>query len=329
MSTVHVGIVTYNSLSDLPTCLEHIRAQTYLRVTLTILDNASHDGTPDWVQEQSFEVNLIRNTDNVGFGRAHNQIIRSLTFAADDFYLCLNPDALLDTAYIENLVRGLKTYDAQWGIGKLLLPDGKHIYSTGHALLRNGYAFNIGYGMLDDGQPSREVFGAAGAAALYSAEMLQGVLRYDNDIFDDSMFMYSEDVDLDWRAQRLGYRCWYIADAIAIHRGSQASAHFRDMALVNRFVMVIKNASLPTLVFYNMLQISIHLLLRTVLNPRRGFKLIQQTIIKGYGALRKRSNIKNYNIGDWHSWSQQQPTQLPITYQQRLVSFWRRKIASE
>lgn len=45
------------------------------------------------------------------------------------------------------------------------------------------------------------------------------------------MFMYFEDVDLDWRAHRPGWQCWYEASAVAYHRGRQVDTNLRTEAL--------------------------------------------------------------------------------------------------
>jgi GT2 family glycosyltransferase len=177
--TVHIGIVTYNSLSDLPACLAALNAQTYPDVTMTVVDNASSDGCAAWVRANLPAVRVIENSENVGFGRAHNQAMAAV--GDGDYYLALNPDAELAPGYIARLVAALERSDPAFGfaVGKLLLKDsdGAHtgrLYSAGHALTRSGYAFNIGYG-LDDApafSAEREVFGAPGAAALYSGRLI-------------------------------------------------------------------------------------------------------------------------------------------------------------
>ena len=49
-STIYVGIVTYNSLSDLPTNLESLKAQKFPQIVVTILDNSSTEEIISWVQ---------------------------------------------------------------------------------------------------------------------------------------------------------------------------------------------------------------------------------------------------------------------------------------
>lgn len=109
MSTgrVYVGIVSYNSRADLPNCLAGLAAQTYPDVSIWVLDNASEDGSADWLGEHAPHVKLIRSPQNLGFGRGHNQILAACRLQPDDFYLALNPDVSLEPNYIAALVAGL------------------------------------------------------------------------------------------------------------------------------------------------------------------------------------------------------------------------------
>ncbi|MBE0688523.1 MAG: glycosyltransferase family 2 protein, partial [Anaerolineae bacterium] len=254
--TVFVGIVIYDSRDDLEHCLSGLRAQTYADIHCVAIDNASSDDSVPWIRQYASDVELIENGENIGYGRAHNQIIAHCQLGADDYYLALNPDAELEPNYIEALVNTLKqTPDTGWASGKLLMkddagtPTGK-IYSTGHGLLRSGFAFNIGYGLPDDVAflQSREVFGAPGAAVMYKQALIEDIAQ-DGQLFDPMMFMYGEDVDVDWRARRAGWRCWYVANAVAYHRGSWPRARLQIMGIGNRYLSVIKNADLVDLLF--------------------------------------------------------------------------------
>src|SRR3982750_3012005 len=100
MATVYVGIVSYNSLYDLAGCFDALAKQSYADVNVTVLDNASADESVAWVREHAPECRLIINQENVGFGRAHNQIVKACELQAGDFYMTLNPDATLMPDYI-------------------------------------------------------------------------------------------------------------------------------------------------------------------------------------------------------------------------------------
>jgi GT2 family glycosyltransferase len=319
MMRVHVGIVLYNSLDDLPACVAAVRAQTYSDVSIWALDNASPNGDAAWMREHAPDVRVIASAVNLGYGKGHNAIIRACQPGADDAYLALNPDARLEPDYIALLAAALKSGDdVGWATGKLRLADAAGaptglLYSAGHGLLANGYAFNIGH-RLPDAPPfdaDREVFGAPGAAALYKGALIADVSA-DGAFFDPDYFMYSEDVDVDWRARRRGWRCLYVADAAALHRGSHPGANspMNIHIIGNRYLSAIKNAALRDLIFYNLPFMAAHCAARTLKTPGFGLKLTAH-ILRGAPKMlrkRRRPTMARSAMRAWFDWSARQPT---------------------
>ncbi len=315
--TVFVGVVTFNSASDLPRCFAALRAQTYSAIRLFVWDNASTDQTAAWLEHNASDVRLFVSNDNLGYGRAHNALMQAANLQADDYYLALNPDAELTPEYVARLVGVLaRQPDAGWVTGKILqvsedMQSTRRSYSAGHGLLRSGFAFNIGYG-LADGEAfahDREVFGAPGAAVLYKSSLIADISEAGN-FFDPCMFMYAEDTDVDWRAQLRGWRCWYVAGAVAFHRGSSSTGQLKIMAVTNRYVSVLKNAALFDLLTYNLPYIAAHCLVRLLVTPRLG-TLLSTTILRNApGALRSRrfNRGSRASLRAWYRWSASQPT---------------------
>lgn len=312
-----VGIVTFNSTADLPGCMAGLRAQTCGGMQVLALDNASSDGSASWLSENAPEVRLIRGSENIGYGRAHNRLIEEANLGPGDYYVALNPDAELQPDYLSAIVRVLDARtDFGWGVGKLLMKDESAqpnglVYSAGHGLLRSGFAFNIGYEMPEDTlvTGSREVFGAPGAAVVYKADLIRD-LSNEWAFFDPAMFLYAEDSDVDWRARRQGWKCWYVSDAVAYHRGSSPRGMLKMMAVSNRYLSVLKNAALLDLVTYNLPLIAGHCLLRLILSPRLGLVLTGGLLRRGLTALRqrKRARLSRGQMNEWYRWSAKQPT---------------------
>jgi GT2 family glycosyltransferase len=255
-------------------------------------------------------------------------LIREIEFADGDYYLTLNPDVRLESQYIARLVEALERHAAGWGTGKLLLMDAEEnptgkIYSVGHAILRDGYFFNIGYGMTDEGQfeQGREVFGAPGAAALYSAELIEAISQ-DGEFFDEQMFMYGEDTDVDWRARNHGWRCWYEPSAVACHRGSEAERDLKDDAIVSRYRSVIKNARPRNLAMYNLPVILAHIFLRVIIRPWNGIKLARKVFFSSMQSFtQRRDSVLSSEMDEWFKWSSKQPTQQPKSIANRIRNY--------
>ena len=269
MPTVSVGIVTWNSASTIAQAIEHARGQRGVETELVIVDNASSDGTREIVEARTAARERLWLDTNHGFAAAHNLAIGRTT---GEFYLALNPDALLEPDYISTLVTALhRDPSAGSATGKLLRartpnpergtdprnpePDTLNpdvIDSTGIVMIASQRHLDRGADEVDRGQYDRTeyVFGASGAAALYRRSMLEDV-RVAGEVFDEDFFAYREDADLAWRAQLFGWRCLYVPQAIARHvrrvtpeRRHLLSPEVNRYSVRNRFLLRLKNQDL-------------------------------------------------------------------------------------
>jgi GT2 family glycosyltransferase len=249
---VSVVIVTWNHCSYLEKCLEGLSTQIYPAIEVTIVDNASRDGSAEWVANFAPHVRLIRMQSNLGFSRAFNLGARE---SDGEFILSLNPDVSARPDFISNMVAAAQE-DSRIGIvaPKLLhAEDKKFLDSTGLFVNRQRRPYDRGQMKPDFGQydENTEIFGACGAAALYRRSMLKD-LALNEEYFDEDFFAYYEDADLAWRAKLRGWRCVFSAKAVGEHvRGWGDTLRKRPnqtglgprLALRNRFLMIIKNDS--------------------------------------------------------------------------------------
>lgn len=241
MPRVSVHLVTWNSRKPLPDALDSLRAQTFREFTLTVVDNASTDGSVDCVRERFPEATVLRNFKNLGFSRAHNQAIgmARARWAAEDkqgktamnrYVLVMNPDVIMEPDFLEKLVAGVDgRSEIGSACGKLLRAFARRdeqedprrtetIDSAGIALKRTRRAVDRGAGETDGPEYAkpREVFGPSGALALYRFEALEDAAET-GEIFDEDFFAYKEDVDLAWRLRLLGWKSAYVPSAVGYH----------------------------------------------------------------------------------------------------------------
>lgn len=250
---VTVGMVIWNSASDLQDCLPALAQQSYRNLELIVVDNASADESLELVATAFPDARVIRNAVNEGFCRAHNQAIR---YSRGEYYLALNPDVTMQPGYVSALVGALEARPCcGMAGGKLLLraKDGqpKSIDSTGLYIDRRRRQYLRGHREADCGQYDHdgEVFGLDGAAPIYRKAMLDDI-EVGGQPFDESFFAHKEDVDLAWRARLLGWRAWYVHEAQAFHRRSFRPGHrkpvasaIRVHAVKNRYLLLLKNES--------------------------------------------------------------------------------------
>lgn len=211
---VSVIIPNWNGVNLLRGCLDSLRAQTYPTTEVIVVDNASTDDSVPVVEREYPEVKLVVLPRNLGLTGGVN---RGIEAAGGEIIALLNNDAEADPRWVESLVLGLEAApDAGFAASKMLLFDRRDILnSAGDTYGVNGLPANRGVWEQDVGQydDATDVFGACGGAVAYRRSMLDEI-----GAMDEELFMYCEDVDLNWRAQIAGYRCVFVPDARVYHR---------------------------------------------------------------------------------------------------------------
>jgi GT2 family glycosyltransferase len=242
MPLVSVVILNFNGRRYLEACLSSMAAQTYRDFEVIVVDNASQDGSAEYLETQFPWVKVIKNRANLGFAGGSNEGIRH---ACGDLILTLNNDTRAESRLIEYLIRPMLS-DKRVGAcaAKMLLPDGR-INSAGICISRSGAAWDRGMFEPDRGQYDyqHEVFGACAGAALYRKEMLDEI-----GLFDEDFFLYLEDVDLAFRAKLAGWKCIYVPEAVVYHHHGGTAGFGSDLAIyyVNRNVIWYAVKGFPT-----------------------------------------------------------------------------------
>jgi len=118
---VSITIVTWNSAQHLGECFAAIEHLDYRDLEVIIVDNASTDGTHAILQTAEAKWPVIYNTENVGFAEGQNQAIRA---SQGEWVLCLNPDVVLSSNFVTQLVWAGEAHPEAGSLcGKLLRWD--------------------------------------------------------------------------------------------------------------------------------------------------------------------------------------------------------------
>ncbi len=261
---LQVQIVTYNSGAVIGPCLDSILAQSLFPGRVVIIDNASMDQTHSIIssyfpafQIQHIDFELISLSSNTGYAAGHNQGILAAMNHDVDFLCTLNPDIKLDVDYLKYAVSDFRLDEKIGGVtGKLIRPlsDGtvSIIDSTGLRMEGFFHVRDRGQDEKDRGQYNEPayVWGVCGAAAVYRMEMLED-LAYQEQYFDESFFVYKEDVDLCWRGQNQGWKFYYDPRALAFHgrgwkKGEQVTSLAQIHSFANQILLLIKHVPKPS-----------------------------------------------------------------------------------
>jgi len=218
-------IVNYNGIRFIGDCLKSIQNQTYSVNEVIVVDNASVDGSVEYIKKLFPGVIVINLLENIGFAGANNEGLKQAT---GEHILLLNNDAEADRDCIAGLVSAMEA-DPVAGIcaPKILQYGNDVIESAGDGFSTNLRGFERGKGLSSDSYNKEEyVFGACAGAALYRRAMLQEIGFLDKDFF-----LIYEDTDLNIRAQLTGWKARYIPSALVHHRVRSSIGHMSDTAI--------------------------------------------------------------------------------------------------
>ncbi len=219
MPDLSVSIVNTNSRELVLACLESLAGT---EAEIVVLDNASEDGSADAVRERFPDVRVVAQEFRAGFAANHNTVIRATT---GPYVYVLNEDTTADDWRFERLVAYLDAHPRVAALGpKLVYPDGRRQDSAWRFPTPLVSAFGLlSLGRLgvkqSRGDEVRSVDWVMGAALLLRRAALDDV-----GLFDEGFFLYSEEVDLQFRLRQGGWEVHYFPDATVVHHESQFSA---------------------------------------------------------------------------------------------------------
>lgn len=247
-----VIVVSYNTREMLRGCLRSIFSSNLggIMLSVVVVDNASHDGSPDMVRADFPQVCLLEPGENLGFTAANNLALRTLGFPMDpsphqstssstDYVFLLNPDTDLPPGSLALMVAFLESNPTVGGCGAhLRYGDGRfqhgafhfptlaqvlmdllpvHKVPGGHRLLDSGLNGRYPQGLWNGGVPFPVDF-VLGAALLVRGEAIRQVGG-----LDEGFFMYCEEMDWCLRLGEAGWPVYAVPNALVFHFEGQSS----------------------------------------------------------------------------------------------------------
>jgi len=226
-------VVNYESGSLLTTCVADLRRAGIDEVV--VVDNGSVDGSTVAAQAAVEGLDVLVPGSNLGYGAAANRGVAATTAP---LILVCNPDLEVPAAAVAALATALDADSARALVGPLIrtstgerYPSARQfpsmIDAAGHALLGifapdNRFTRNYQRSELDGAAVEiRTVDWVSGACFLVRRSAFEQVGG-----FDESYFMYAEDVDLCWRLGHAGWRVMYAPTAEVTHvQGQSTNRH--------------------------------------------------------------------------------------------------------
>jgi len=248
-----VVIVNWNSCGDLRECLASLAAQTHTDLEVIVVDNGSADDSVAMMTREFPAVRQVVAGENLGFAEGCN---RGIAAATGPWIATLNNDTVADARWAAAMAAAATAAPAECGMLQSLL-----LFRNRPDVVNSaGIDLDVKGGGVDRwterprppaGSGLEEIFCPTAGAAAYRRAMLDAI-RLGDSWFDPAHFMYSEDLDLGWRARLAGWTAYYVPNAVVYHtwHGSverHGSSWLEVTAGINRMRTLIKNASLPFL----------------------------------------------------------------------------------
>jgi N-acetylglucosaminyl-diphospho-decaprenol L-rhamnosyltransferase len=236
-----IVIVSWNTHDLLRDCLRSVFASEGVSVRVIVVDNASSDGSAAMVRDEFPAATVIANDENRGFPAANNQGFRELGFErnggsdAPRYALALNPDTVLPPTALADMVHYMDADETIGAAGpKLVLLDGALDLACRRSFPSPAISFYRMVGLSKlfprsrrfgrynltylDPDAEAEVDSVVGAFMMVRREAIQRV-----GLFDETYFMYGEDLDWAYRIKQAGWRVMYNPRVTVTHVKRAAS----------------------------------------------------------------------------------------------------------
>ncbi len=242
-----VVIVSYNVKFFLEQCLSSLKKAiegssiANGRTEVYIVDNASSDGSPDFLIPLFPGFHFILNKQNTGFAKANNQAVSR---CSGDFILFLNPDTIMAEDSLEICLSFFKSVQDAGALGLHMIDGtGKYLRESKRGFPTPGASFfkMIGLTRLF---PDSKIFSAyymghLDERASHAVDVLSGAFMMIKktvlDItggFDEQFFMYAEDIDLSFRIRQAGFQNYFLSNTTIIHfKGESTKKDFNHIKI--------------------------------------------------------------------------------------------------
>lgn len=195
-----------------------------------VVDNASQDGTAEYIKKEFPWITVIKSEGNLGFGRGNNLGVRH---SQAPFILFLNPDAVIELEAVLHMLKFMKENPkASITAPAIIEPEGTlqpwFLFPTPLRILIGAIGLDRIFKQMfyiDPGSVPHDVDCVGGAVFMVRRDVFEALNG-----FDPKYFLYWEETDLCLRANQSGWSIWTIGEAVARHTNAvSAKTHNKPM----------------------------------------------------------------------------------------------------
>lgn len=218
---IAIAILNWNGVALLERYLPSV-VQYSIDAAIYVIDNASTDGSVDFLKKEYPNIGIVQNKSNGGFARGYNEGLKSIDA---DVYCLLNSDVEVSSNWLDPIISAFNSIEnasiIQPKILDLMRPDHfEYAGAAGGFVDKFGYPFCRGRvfqslekdtGQYDD---IKRIFWATGACMFIKKDVF-----WELGGFDEDYFAHQEEIDLCWRAQNKDYAVFYVGHSKVYHLG--------------------------------------------------------------------------------------------------------------
>ncbi|HEV2033193.1 MAG TPA: glycosyltransferase [Candidatus Dormibacteraeota bacterium] len=236
-------IVSHDNKPQLLQCLRALYSTADVPVEAVVVDNASNDGSAAAVTDEFPQVTVLRESENLGYGRAAN---KGFERVRGRFVLLLTPDVTMEPQAVGRLADFLLTRPDAGAVGpRIVMPDGTLDPEARQSfpVPRSLFYRTVGLSRMFPNSPR---FGSHNMGHVEETDvheidsgtatclMLRTAAIDRIGFFDPRYFMYSEDIDLCYRMKMGGWKIFYLPSATALRHETQPTSEVQRKALYEK-----------------------------------------------------------------------------------------------
>ena len=263
MSNPKISLIIphWNGIDVLSECLDSLAQTEYSNFEIIVVDNASTDGSPDWVSLNFPQIKLIENN---GYAGGCN---RGAKVASGDYLVFLNNDTVQEKNWLDSLVDFMNLNQNVSAVQPKILnyyDRSKFDYAGGAGGWLDILGFPFARGRVfferekDEGQYDRmrPIFWASGTAIMVRTSDFETAGE-----FDETFFAHQEEIDLCWKFRLMGKESWAIPSSVVYHKNAVTLPMFsRQKQYLNHrnsLLMVLSNYSLPLTLYITPIRLAL------------------------------------------------------------------------
>lgn len=209
-----------------------IEAAGNISCEIIVVDNASKDQTVEMLFTKYPQIKVIVNQENLGFSKANNQAIKE---ANGDYLLIINPDTITGKETLQKVLAFMDQHPHAGALGvRMINGQGKFLKESKRGFPTPWVAFThlSGLSKLFPNIKSFQKYhaGHIGEFDISEVDVLAGAFMMIRNealkkvgLFDESFFMYGEDIDLSYRMKLAGFKNFYFPETYIIHFKGQST----------------------------------------------------------------------------------------------------------